>query len=92
MWATKRYLFLILHQPVTIAPYFISSSLQRKQKLRRFKDYLYLSRAVEPPFFSSFEMIPISTNLYHRIHKYPASSKNVFLEKRESKAIQERKS
>lgn len=42
---------------------FISISLRLKQKLWYFKDYLYFSRAVEPPPFP-FDMTPISTNLH----------------------------
>lgn len=68
------------------------ASLQVKQKPWHFKDDVFLRMAAESPRFP-FDMIPISTNLCHCTQKYPASSKNVFAErKKESKAIQERKS
>lgn len=65
---------------------FISIPLQVKQKLWHFKDYLYFSSAVETPLFSLlliwFVYLQISTTDCTR--KYPASSKNVFAEKRKN--------
>lgn len=90
MWATEHHLLLILHQPPTISPYLpvryqLSPTETKAVAFQRLPVLQYSCR-IPPPsfffFFLPFEMIPISTNLCHCIYKYPASSKNVFAEKK----------
>lgn len=64
MCTTQHYLFLILHRPVS--PHLpIHYSSQLKQKLWHFKDYLYLSRAVDRP--PSFFLLVLKLFLYLQI-------------------------
>lgn len=88
--------FRPLRSPPQHLPVHQQPPAQLKRKLWHFKDYLCLSSAAEPsppsssPFFFSisFEMMQISTNLYRCIHKYPASSENVHVEKKKKKKNQ----